>query len=42
MSDSTDASPKGLLVLFAIFVLLITFAALNIDALVAGFGALPR
>jgi hypothetical protein len=38
----TDASPKGLLVLFAIFVLLITILALNTDALVDGFSAVPR
>ena len=41
MSD-TDASPKGLLVLFAIFVLLITLVALNADAFVDGFSAVPR
>jgi hypothetical protein len=41
MSD-TDASPKGLLLLFAIFVLLVTIVALNANSFLEGFAIAPR
>jgi hypothetical protein len=41
MSD-TDASPKGLLLLFAIFVLLVTIFALNVTAFLDVLATPPR
>jgi hypothetical protein len=40
--SNTDASPKGLLILFVIFALLLTIVALNTDALFTSLGTMPR
>ncbi|HKG25118.1 MAG TPA: hypothetical protein VKB09_05675 [Thermomicrobiales bacterium] len=38
----TDASPKGLMLLFALFVLLVTIVALNVNAFLDVLTFAPR